>query len=122
MAARPMTGHAEVALPATLGLGLTDPTALTEAVLRGEEGSVAAAGVAVRAPTVVMAMQLHMIKVLRKATWGHTIITSPVRPPKGITTRTATTMRQVPGSTVTLLVVTTRIMAMKVRLRVQFEF
>ena len=116
-----MTGrHAEAVLLETSGQGLTDPTVLTEAVFLEEEGSVGAVGED-KPPTAATAMPAHMIKVPRKATWVVTIITSPARH-LGSTIRTATTMHQVPGSTLTLLADTIRVMAMKVRLRVPFEF
>lgn len=116
-----MMGHAEAALLSTMGLGLTDPTALTEAGLREEEGSVVAVEVEVAKVPTATEMQHPITKVPRKATWEATMITSRLRH-KGIITRTATTMLPTPGSTVTLLVVMTRIMGMKVRLRVPSEF
>ena len=111
-----MMGHVEAVHPATLGLGLTDPTVLTEAVFLEEEGSVGAVGED-KPPTAVMAMPAHMIKVPRKATWVDTItISRALR--KGSTSRTATTTLQVPASIVTRQVVMTRATVMKVRLRV----
>ena len=117
-------GLGEAALLATTAQGLTDPTPMTGAELPGDGGLVAVAAVVVvaaKTTTVVIAIQARMTRVPRKATWVVTIITSPARH-LGSTIRTATTMHQVPGSTLTLLADTIRVMAMKVRLRVQFEF
>ena len=121
----------EAVLPETLGLALTDPTTiLTGAVLLEEGGLVvvvvAEVGAASKAAAtmVAMAMQPPMIKVPRKATWGATTTTSPVRPHpvRSTTSRTATTTVLDLDSTTQIRPVTTKGTAMKVRLRVQSEF
>lgn len=113
--------HAEVDPPATMGLVLIDPTAMTGAAAPQEEEVSAAAVAAVMARTAVATvMQPSMIKVPRKAKWAATtIITSQCRH-KILTIRTATMLLLVPGSTTRQihLAALIRVMALKVRLRV----
>ena len=120
------------ALPATTAQGPIDPTTMTEVELR-EAGAlvvVAAAGAVVVKATMAAVVvgegtgiSPRMTKVPRKATWEATITTIPAHP-KGSTTRTATTTTLLGrNSTIQIrLAVTIWVMAMKVRLRVPFEF
>lgn len=118
-------GLGEAALLATTAQGLTDPTPMTGAELLGDEGLVAVAAVVVKVTMVVevIGMWVRMTRALRKATWEGTTTTRPGRLQGLTTTRTATTTLQVPDSTTQIpMVATAPNTAMKVRLRVQFEF